>query len=189
MWCSHSQLTAIKTKLRQMRRLLNQLACCKMPMCRACNPPHCTIVWSGNQHVFCWSNMAGNDSEEHALHCLQQVVGQYTRPVHNFCKEMQNMHSLLLDSLLRCTPFIHLISNFIVDHIEIVSINSLLFVTDAYWWKCDAFNIIWYVMSNKVQFCQQTTGTKSKCIYWVYIKVINHKIWNPMLKMSMNPPL
>ena len=76
-------------------------------------------------------------------------------------------------------PF-HLILNSTVDHIEIVSINSLLFVMDGHWWKCD----------HKVQFRLQTTGTKNMCIIdWVYIKVIDCRIWFQMDKISMNQPL
>ncbi len=47
----------------------------------------------------------------------------------------------------------------------------MLFVTDTNWQKCNVlvFEILWYVMSIKVQFHHQTTGTK-KYIDRVYMK-------------------
>ncbi len=56
----------------------------------------------------------------------------------------------------------------------IVSINSLLFVMDFYWWNCChcdvGFDIVWHAtMWNKVQLCHQTTATK-KYIVRVFIK-------------------
>ena len=88
------------------------------------------------------------------------------------------------------TPDIHSILNSLVDHVEIVSINSLLFLTDAYFRKCNAFNIVWYAMLNKVQFCHQSTSTKigalieSTCISkWSTIELkieLAKRVWSTL---------
>ncbi len=55
--------------------------------------------------------------------------------------------------------------------------DDKLFVTGAYWRTCDVFSIVWYAISNKMQFRHQTTGTKIstllesislQSIYWIY---------------------
>ena len=64
----------------------------------------------------------------------------------------------------------------------------LYFVPVAYWRKCDVFYIVWYPMSNKLQFRHQTTGSKDKCIDRVHIKMIDRRIRDRMDKMTMNRP-
>ncbi len=53
-------------------------------------------------------------------------------------------HSMVANTSIGCihTHFVYSISNSTVDHIEIVSINPLFFVTDGYWWKYNVFNMV-----------------------------------------------
>ncbi len=61
---------------------------------------------------------------------------------------------------------IHSIVDSTVDHVEIVSIIISLLFCDACLPKCDVFDIECYAtstgMSNKMQFCHQTTGAKGR---------------------------
>ncbi len=68
-----------------------------------------------------------------------------------------------------------------INHVEIVSTNSLLLVTDSYWQNCDVFDIV--VMLNKVQFRHQTTDTK---VHWLSLYQSD---LDRMDKMSRNWPL
>ncbi len=65
----------------------------------------------------------------------------------------------------------------------------LFFVTGAYRQKWYVLDIVWYAMSNEVQFQQQPTIAKNKCIDQEHINMINHWIWDRMDKKSMNQPL
>ena len=99
--------------------------------------------------------------------------------------EIVNVNRWYLKS--RVHSFIHSISNSNYVHVLIVSTESLLFVTDTYWRKSDN---VWsrFAMSNKVQFCHQTTGIKTSTLIET-IKVIDRRIRDQMDKKSMNRPL
>ena len=89
--------------------------------------------------------------------------------------------------LLRCVHihFIHSVSNSTVDHVEIISINSLRCI----WNSClTKMRCIWHRM---LQFRHQTTSTKIKYITIdrVFIKAIDHRIQDRMDKRNMNLPL
>ncbi len=58
-----------------------------------------------------------------------------------------------------------------------------LFVMDAYWRKCNAFDKI----GCKI-FRNQTTGIKMSALIKSYIKASDCKIWDEIEKMSMNRP-
>ena len=60
---------------------------------------------------------------------------------------------------------------------------------DAYRRKCELFDNLWYAISNMVQFRLKQSLQKTSELIEYYIKVINHRIWDQMDKMSMNRPL
>ena len=99
---------------------------------------------------------------------------------------------LLWLELVGCvhTPFIHRLWLYV--WLCWNSPKSMLFASNAYWWKYNVFDIVQYAMY-KVQFCHiklcQTRGTKSKCINGVYIKMINCRMQDRLNKMSINRSL
>ena len=81
--------------------------------------------------------------------------------------------------------FVHLILNSMVDCYDTDLTNALIFVPVVWWWSCTSFDIEYHTS----HFRHQTTGTKNKCIDWVFIKVIDSRIRDQMPKKTMNWPL
>ena len=87
------------------------------------------------------------------------------------------------------STFVHSISNSTVYHLYIDSINALFFVPVVWWQKCHVFDIIWYLMSNKMQFRHQTTGTKINALIESILKwsTVEFKMeWTKVLWIDPN---
>ena len=73
----------------------------------------------------------------------------------------------MCDVRLHSYPFYPFVLEFYIWLIWSKSIH-FYFVMDAYWWKCNVLEILWYAMSNEVWFCRQTTITKNE---WIDLSV------------------
>ncbi len=125
---------------------------------------------------------------------LQHTINKdATRYIGKVCQLLLHNIILLLHSLQPKGQFIVILSIWsrILRSITLIQtqLMHLLFVPVGWWRNYTLFNIAYHTMSNTSHFRHQTTGTKNIYIDRDYIKVIDHRIWDRMDRMTMNWPL